>query len=311
MRSRLLLLLALLFALPVRAAAFEQVQEKGPARLVIRADSSGNGIALADVLTVTITVEGGADLQVDAPSRLPEDAPWILLRREPARKSQPAPGRTLWRMSYELAPQTRGVLKLQFPPLRYREARDWQSVTWEAISVTVTSQVAQVESGKLRDLARIEEVPPAPPTRSRAWLALLALPLLLVPAVGCYLYFRKGTRTSRRQPAREALRECERLRTSKLAEQGQSERFVTLLTTILRRYLERQFQLPARRQTTGEFLQALAAAECFSAEQKEFLATFLQRCDLIKFAGVAASSEECHTLVAHVQRFVETSAAAG
>jgi len=46
-----LLPLALLLVLPARAAAYQQAQAQGPARLEVRCDGAGDSIALSDVVT--------------------------------------------------------------------------------------------------------------------------------------------------------------------------------------------------------------------------------------------------------------------
>ncbi len=300
---RCLLLFVLCLAAPP-AVALEQTQAQGPARLEVRSDSAGDTLALSDTLTVTVSVEGSPGLEVE-PQELQVPG-WTVLGRDKPTTTKPAAARLRWQQAYLLAPQSRGALTLQMPALRYRDlAAQWQTATWQPLTINVTSQLGPVETGKLRDLAQVETVPPALAAGSPPWYLLLAVPPRLLLVLLVYRYYRRNAPTTRRQPAREALRECERLITSQLPEQGRGERFITLLTTILRRYLERQYQLPARRQTTREFLQALADADGFSAEQKQRLAAFLEQCDLIKFARVSPSTADCRALADEVRRLVE------
>ncbi len=100
------------------------------------------------------------------------------------------------------------------------------------------------------------------------------------------------------------MRELERLRALHLPENGKFERFYTLLANVLRRYLERKFNLPARRRTTAEFLNEVPSIERFSVPQKDFLRTFLAHCDLAKFAGAQTSPEECGKLADEVRAFI-------
>ena len=60
---------------------------------------------------------------------------------------------------------------------------------------------------------------------------------------------RPGALTS----AQVACRELDRIASLGLPAAGQVERFHTLVSNVLRRYLEKRFGLPARRQTTPEF----------------------------------------------------------
>ena len=52
----------------------------------------------------------------------------------------------------------------------------------------------------------------------------------------------------------------------------------------IRVYLEERFQLRAPERTTEEFLRDLQATPHLASQQKQSLAEFLERCDLVKFA---------------------------
>jgi hypothetical protein len=83
------------------------------------------------------------------------------------------------------------------------------------------------------------------------------------------------------------------------------ERYHTLLSGVVRRYLEARFRLPARRQTTAEFLEAMRRAPQLNAGQQELLRDFLERCDLGKFAPVTPSAEECRATAGMARRLIE------
>jgi hypothetical protein len=91
----------------------------------------------------------------------------------------------------------------------------------------------------------------------------------------------------------------------KLPEQGRSERFVTLLTILVRQYLERQYSLPARRRTTPEFLLQLVQVAALAPEEKQFLTSFLERSEHIKFANVPITPEECAHWANAAKHFLE------
>ena len=73
--------------------------------------------------------------------------------------------------------------------------------------------------------------------------------------------------------------------------------------SLLRRYLEKRFQQPARRQTTREFIASLAEQPAL-AEERPWLEAFLTRCDILKFAPVDAAAEECKQLARDVREFL-------
>jgi hypothetical protein len=81
--------------------------------------------------------------------------------------------------------------------------------------------------------------------------------------------------------------------------------FSIRVSDILRRYVTEQYQLPVTRQTSVEFLNALAQASPFSEDEKSLLEGFLNRCDLIKFARYDATQEDSRLLLEEATRFVQ------
>ncbi|MEY2479233.1 MAG: hypothetical protein QOI04_160 [Verrucomicrobiota bacterium] len=81
--------------------------------------------------------------------------------------------------------------------------------------------------------------------------------------------------------------------------------FSIRVSDILRRYVTEQFQLPLTRQTSVEFLAALAKSSQFSDDDKSLLDDFLNRCDLIKFARYEATTKDSRLLLDEATRFVE------
>ena len=80
--------------------------------------------------------------------------------------------------------------------------------------------------------------------------------------------------------------------------------FSIRVSDILRRYVTEQYQLPVTRQTSVEFLNALAATS-FSGDEQMLLTDFLNRCDLIKFARYDATREDSRLLLDEAERFVK------
>ena len=80
--------------------------------------------------------------------------------------------------------------------------------------------------------------------------------------------------------------------------------FSIRVSDILRRYVTEQYQLPVTRQTSVEFLNALAATS-FTGDEQMLLTDFLNRCDLIKFARYDATREDSRLLLDEAERFVK------
>jgi hypothetical protein len=81
--------------------------------------------------------------------------------------------------------------------------------------------------------------------------------------------------------------------------------FSIRVSDILRRYVTEQFQLPLTRQTSVEFLEALARTRAFSEDERALLGDFLSRCDLIKFARYEATTADSELLLDEAMRFVK------
>jgi hypothetical protein len=104
-------------------------------------------------------------------------------------------------------------------------------------------------------------------------------------------------------PRQIALEELERI--GRDIERMSPYQFNIRVSDILRKYVTQQYGLPATRQTSIEFLTALAKASPFSTEEQTLLEDFLNRCDLIKFARYEATTSDSHLLLGEAVRFVK------
>ena len=73
----------------------------------------------------------------------------------------------------------------------------------------------------------------------------------------------------------------------------------------LRQFIEAQYGLRATHQTTAEFLISMSESRDFSAKDSDLLAHFLERCDLLKFAHIEASSTDNQVLHERGLAFVQ------
>ena len=81
--------------------------------------------------------------------------------------------------------------------------------------------------------------------------------------------------------------------------------FSVQVSDVLRTYVSGQFNLHATSQTSPEFLASIAMSPRFSDEDRKLLATFLDRCDMLKFARVEAHAEENGELLGAASAFVQ------
>jgi hypothetical protein len=118
-----------------------------------------------------------------------------------------------------------------------------------------------------------------------------------------FVRFRKVSGLPPRLPREVALEQLDRIRAE--IERMSPYQFSIRVSDILRGYVTQQYGLPATRQTSIEFLTAVAKVSPFSVDEKSLLEDFLNRCDLIKFARYEASSYDSQLLLGEAFRFVQ------
>jgi hypothetical protein len=285
------------------------VQQQGPAalRTEARLDDGVLALAFTDQLPLLVEVIGDAGLEVRPPQKWVGE-PWKLDRLQAPQRERMGDGRVRWSQPLWLEPLAPGEVKLQLEPLSYRQrGGSWQTVAWQPLTVRVQARLTDPDINSARDIVPIEEVP-APAGRQR-WQALGAAvlaALALLVLIAWRFRRRAPAMSGSRSLQHAALRDLDRLIALRLPERGKGERFGTLLAGLLRRYLERKHGLPARRQTTAEFLAALEQVEHLE-KHKAWLEQFLGRCDQIKFAPVNTTQAECDELSQQLRAFLTAS----
>ena len=149
----------------------------------------------------------------------------------------------------------------------------------------------------------------------QSWLAqygwVFALLALLI--AGWWLICRRRAQRaaaaaadSAQQAQEDALAELERL--FALIDQERSRPYAIESSAIIRRYLERRFELAAPQRSTEEFLAEARHSPLLAPAYQTLLAEFLQCCDLMKFARTFAKREELVFLQDAAIRFVRETA---
>ena len=139
----------------------------------------------------------------------------------------------------------------------------------------------------------------------KAWMIFCAVAtvLLLLGLTAWVLKLRRRRPVVVQTPRQRALEQLARIESE--VERLPPYQFSIRVSDILRRYVTEQYQLPVTRQTSVEFLNALAAASPFSSDEQSLLSDFLNRCDLIKFARYDATTEDSRLLLNEASRFVK------
>lgn len=101
-----------------------------------------------------------------------------------------------------------------------------------------------------------------------------------------------------------ALQALEALLQRQWIEQENVEPFYVELSQIVRRYIEDRFGLRAPEQTTEEFIRATATSPLLSSAHRDLAASFLEQCDLVKFARHRPGAIEMKAAHASADRLV-------
>jgi hypothetical protein len=153
-----------------------------------------------------------------------------------------------------------------------------------------------------QDIRDIKE--PLPISSYWGWLILLAA-LLAIAVLVYFLKKRKKAPTIDPQlliPPHRRAKEKLRGATELISD---PYRFCSLVSDVIRVYLEERFNLHAPDRTTDEFLAELRDRSSLSDEHKLLLEDFLTRCDLVKFARHEPTEPELRALLDAALRLID------
>ena len=140
-----------------------------------------------------------------------------------------------------------------------------------------------------------------------AWWAagIIVLLVLLAALIRYWIRKRRRSPVEPVKPSVPPLHEARRRLEAALRLISEPKPFCIAVSDVVRWYLERRFALHAPDRTTEEFLEELQLSDLLNADQKQVLAEFLQRCDLVKFARLEPNESELRQLHSTASRLVE------
>jgi Domain of unknown function (DUF4381) len=261
---------------------------------------------------LTLTASGPAALEIDPiTSVLTSAKDWDA---HPAKVVTTTQGpRREWSQTFELEPLSFDKDKkipLPVAPLRYRVGSgDWLEQAWNPLEITVTSSVVAGNVEDAKGITGIEQLPPVPAWNAWKIGGVAGLVALTGIALGAWRWKRRPPLAMPEPPPHEwALRELDRIEALDLPGGQDVERYHTLVSDVLRRYLEIRFGLHAPEQTTPEFLAGLQRSAALPGAQQEQLRHFLERCDLAKFARAEFTVPECRAVAVLAREFIGATA---
>ena len=291
----------------------EQHKSLGAVHLTLTADRPS--IGLTDTLKLTLTIAAPPDVRLTLPDITTKTlGSFEIVQHRTTGPLSLTPQMQQWQREYSLAVTASGSFTV--PPLtvQVQEGDTTQPLTTDPLSITVTSLVpADAELSALKDIA-----PPVPLLRRGLppWVWIVAGGLGGVGLLtGGWWWYRHRQRAAAvplvQRPAHVlALTALEHLQRQDLIGQERIEEFYVRVSTILRRYVELRFGLRAPEQTTEEFLGSVSslATGGLIAAHRVLLESFLQHCDLVKFARHRPAPSAIEETLESAKTFVEHTA---
>jgi hypothetical protein len=146
------------------------------------------------------------------------------------------------------------------------------------------------------------------------WLIIGFVGLVNVAVVIVLIIYRKKKkplfgRFKPRVPAHiRALQALEELRSSHLWQQGKTKEYHSLLTDIVRTYIEERFMIPAMEMISSDVLESLTGKEEINEENYVHLRRILQLADMVKFAKFTPLPDEHDSSLRYAVQFVNETA---
>jgi hypothetical protein len=150
----------------------------------------------------------------------------------------------------------------------------------------------------------IEDIRPPIVGPPAFWLVVLLAILLVLAILAYFLWPNPKPRVVRPLLPKEIARSRLEKARARISSDSSYD-FSVEVSDILRSFIEGQFGIKAVHQTTIEFLHEVSQTSHFDLAHQEKLRHFLDSCDAIKFARVAAGQAESETLFEQAYAFVE------
>jgi hypothetical protein len=157
---------------------------------------------------------------------------------------------------------------------------------------------------ELRDIKPAIEIPN--PASWPLWVTLTLIALAIAVAAFAWWQWRRRQKNTR-APSLEKIALAELGATQAMITDADPAAYAMAVSDVLRRHVERVFNITAVRHTTEEFLRDLAADQRIGTEHRNVLCSFLNQCDLVKFACGELDLAQRQALHDVARSFIQTS----
>jgi hypothetical protein len=231
----------------------------------------------------------------------------------PADPAHPDRATTKLELPLLLLPSTPGRHLMALPPLPVTVAR----ANGETVTVCTTPHAIAVEDPIASTPDAQPKANPPPRPQREEWTTLKravewgAAGVLLgaLVAYALYRYLKRPKPVPPPPPPRPpwevALERLDEVRHAGLLETGRYSDYFDRVNDAIRGYLGARYGFDGLESTTDEILHTMKEVPSFGLGLSE-IAGFLQECDLVKFANMTPSTEECQRVLAEGERIVRS-----
>ncbi|MBV9080352.1 MAG: hypothetical protein JO102_04450 [Elusimicrobia bacterium] len=277
----------------------------------LRMQAGPKEIHIGDPVEVRITVVHSTDIAPSVaaiPTTMGEfelmgstDAPGTIAATKP---SKARGGRVSSTLRFYVTTFSTGPVILPAIPIQFQKADGTLlEARTEPLSITVKSLLQEKgDEGHLR--------PAKGPFNYRSWTWLWILIAILFVLLTVSVWPRRGDKPAAGPPAplyspeEEASRALSELQAADLVSQGQIQEFYFRLSSILRRYIERRYGIPAPEMTSSEIVSSFGRIG-LPLEASFACREFLDEADLVKFAKMEPDPGDIPVDVARVKLFIQ------
>lgn len=286
--------------------------ERGPVRMTIAVNRGE--IALVERFKLTVEVVAARGIDVEMP-RFGERVSGLAIRDYCEYPAESFEGRWRRRREYRLDAFLPGEYTIPEMTATFVDRRASEDAPAEA-EVTVNEFTVAVRSqveGELDPLVFRDIKGPVPLSSDRSWTWGTGGGLVVVVVLALVVIWVIRHR-SREAPetvisAHEwALGQLQSLVDEQLVEHGFVHEFYFRLSMIVRRYIERRFDVTAMNRTTEEFVLETQGRPKLPVDYHGTVGSFLRACDMVKFARHAPHVREINEALNTARDFVDQSA---
>jgi len=290
------LLVAILLCFPCKVNFCGETQQKEKSLVSVESYVDRATITIGDRILYTLIVTTDPEIKLEPLALGSNLGAFEVKDYKISDPEKTKDGKVINKSEYMITTFTTGEYVIPPITINYTDPNgEKKQIKSEPLFILVRS-VGATESDK----EDIRGLKPPIQIRGRYWAYLLILPILVLLGAGGFLYYRQrakglalpGVPDELKKPAWEvAILELDSLRNSGLLEKKQIKRYFTILSDIIRKYIERRYVISALDRTTEEIRGEIKRAKL---EQgiAELIYGLLFFSDLAKFAKYVPSTEE-------------------